>query len=714
MLADNAPHWPVVLRIMPLIGSQAPIGYIYDLTPTRDGDGGLLEAASAFFAHQGHQVFLDPCPDLAAYCRAGGFTEPIVQVDWLPDHVLTAGLDLLESLSLSSVVDALSMSFMVAYLLAPAPAVSQGLVSLSPMGGDPEGRPLSVLSSIGYGGSRGSVHLFHPASLSSQVPSRSTRSVGHSSHLPASWGDARPHPDPKPCEQFSNRAPFYGSGQAPSYGSPCQVPSSIGYGGRSGNQDAWSPFLSSSLVRLTPHLGGVLNSLDINTSHWGSSSSSAASTLSDQVSIPLSVLGTLSAFSTPYLTPMAPAALPPLPAAILAGPIPLPIDRFTLPLIKMLDNYLAARDLIQYWPPRPGFPTARLDAALITDLTNALASLFWEGQIWTALKNGPARFLFKNTGSTYYNKGFEMLQVLEDNFYPSSFSNTITTLLSLFNDRQSDKEGIHEFCLHFKGNLLALSCSLVAIPQILQVMLFLRAIHLRYQDLLNQFASKQKDLLVASIDSVVADTKFMDEFVAVGANGKPFHPSSTLQSPAAATALTDCKSKEHCSPWEWLAAYNFPGILACWRRSLRGGFYCAFCHSKEKHHSLKCPMFAKLNLKLIKVGVTLSAAGAGPKPLAIGSSASGTLGTPGAKVAAAESPLAPGNNSPQAPAGMTTALVAEGDKDSADSFCWDGDKDGVTYEDTCKPKALVSIYTSSSPVPSCCRVSVELALANPT
>jgi hypothetical protein len=80
---------PVVLRIMPLLGSPAPIGYIYDPTPARDGDGGLLAAASAFFAHQGHQVFLDPCPDLAAYRRAGGFTEPIIDEYRLYDHVLS-------------------------------------------------------------------------------------------------------------------------------------------------------------------------------------------------------------------------------------------------------------------------------------------------------------------------------------------------------------------------------------------------------------------------------------------------------------------------------------------------------------------------------------------------------------------------------------------------------------------------------------------------
>jgi hypothetical protein len=114
---------------------------------------------------------------------------------------------------------------------------------------------------------------------------------------------------------------------------------------------------------------------------------------------------------------------------------------------------------------------------------NALTSQFWEGQLRTALKDSPARFLFENTGSTYYDRGFKMLQVLEDNFRPSSISNTFTTLLSLFNDKQSDKEGIHEFHSRFERNLLALSCSSVAIPQILQVMLFMRAIHPCYQTL---------------------------------------------------------------------------------------------------------------------------------------------------------------------------------------------------------------------------------------
>jgi hypothetical protein len=113
-------------------------------------------------------------------------------------------------------------------------------------------------------------------------------------------------------------------------------------------------------------------------------------------------------------------------------------------MIKNATDYLQTRELILYWLRCPGYSTARSDSALITDSRNTLASQFWEGQIRTALKDGgDAQFLFENTGTTYYDKGFKMLQVLEDHYRPSSISNTFTTLLSLFNDTQSDAEGLH-------------------------------------------------------------------------------------------------------------------------------------------------------------------------------------------------------------------------------------------------------------------------------
>jgi hypothetical protein len=126
-------------------------------------------------------------------------------------------------------------------------------------------------------------------------------------------------------------------------------------------------------------------------------------------------------------------------------PIPVPTERFALPQIKSSDDYIQTRDVLLFWLCSPGFLTARSDDLLLTDERNALASQFWEGQLRAAIKDGPACFLFENTGSSFYGKGFEMLQVLDDHFCPSSISNSFTTLLSLFNDTQKDKEIIHEF-----------------------------------------------------------------------------------------------------------------------------------------------------------------------------------------------------------------------------------------------------------------------------
>jgi hypothetical protein len=136
---------PVVLRVMPLCGSPAPIGYIYDATP--DPDGGLLAAALAFFSHQGHQVVHDPCVDLGAYRRALGVGAIIIPVDNLPNHILLSGLDLLESLFAPSPVDVLGTSLMAAYVSSPAPGV------LASMGGPPTsgsvGGPCSASPFVG-------------------------------------------------------------------------------------------------------------------------------------------------------------------------------------------------------------------------------------------------------------------------------------------------------------------------------------------------------------------------------------------------------------------------------------------------------------------------------------------------------------------------------------------------------------------------------------
>jgi hypothetical protein len=147
----------VVLRIMPKAGSSAPIGYVYDPNPLRNGgERGLLAASAAFITHQGHEVFWDPCPDLAAYRRAGRITSTIIEVDRLPDHILSAGLNLLDSSPPSSKEDILGMSFMAEYLLAPS-------LAAAPQGS--QGGPVS-LSPPWHGGSGGSICSFKPEAQS--------------------------------------------------------------------------------------------------------------------------------------------------------------------------------------------------------------------------------------------------------------------------------------------------------------------------------------------------------------------------------------------------------------------------------------------------------------------------------------------------------------------------------------------------------------------
>jgi hypothetical protein len=137
-----------------------------------------------------------------------------------------------------------------------------------------------------------------------------------------------------------------------------------------------------------------------------------------------------------------------------------------------------------------------------------------------AVQDGPVRFLFDNTGNLYFGRGFEMLAALEANFKPATFSHAFATLLSLVNDILAE-EGIHEFWAHFEGHLHDMSRSTVSIPPILQAMLFLRALHPRYKAIIDLFASKQKDISVASINSIALDAQFMDELSFFGFNGNP-------------------------------------------------------------------------------------------------------------------------------------------------------------------------------------------------
>jgi hypothetical protein len=149
---------PVVLQVLPLRGSPAPVGYIYNATP--DADRGLLAAALVFFSHQGHQVFHDPCQDLDEYLWAMSVLLPIIPVDCLPDHILLSGLELMEGLFTPSPTNSFGTAFMAVYLVPPpsprsvplgglaAPPVVSGGCSVAP-GGIFAGSMLSPTRGIG-------------------------------------------------------------------------------------------------------------------------------------------------------------------------------------------------------------------------------------------------------------------------------------------------------------------------------------------------------------------------------------------------------------------------------------------------------------------------------------------------------------------------------------------------------------------------------------
>ncbi len=139
------PLSPMVLWVLPLRGSSTPIGFIYNATP--DPDGGLLAAVSAFFSHQGHQVFHDPCPNLAEYCWAMGVSALVViSVDRLPNHLLSLGLELMSGLRALSPTNTEFMGtmFMAAYLLPTASSPSS--IGGSQVGLSGGGPPVSALA----------------------------------------------------------------------------------------------------------------------------------------------------------------------------------------------------------------------------------------------------------------------------------------------------------------------------------------------------------------------------------------------------------------------------------------------------------------------------------------------------------------------------------------------------------------------------------------
>ncbi len=294
-----------------------------------------------------------------------------------------------------------------------------------------------------------------------------------------------------------------------------------------------------------------------------------------------------------------PVIPPPVMAPPPAAPAPRSFEQLKLCALKddkaFNDNY----DLIQYYLCVPEFSTGWADDALITDSSNLDASRMWEGQLCMAVKDGSLQYLFENKGDLYNGRGFEMLAALMQHCRPDSVANAFISLLSLFNYVQGSNKPILQYHSRFDGIVMELSRCKVTIPQILMVMLFLRAIHSRYSDLLEQFCTRFRCLKTATLDSIVNDIKFHNGFTIHECKGgaKPPVPCAAA---AAAGANSDQKGKVWRTPFEWLSKTKKEVITGCWTRALAGTGICPICHCEAKpwHVPTLCPLLKELNLKL--------------------------------------------------------------------------------------------------------------------
>ena len=386
-----------------------------------------------------------------------------------------------------------------------------------------------------------------------------------------------------------------------------------------------------------------------------------------------------------------------------------PMEPFKLLPIADTKGFLNLSSILQYYLRRPEFSTLRSDGKLITDDRNAEASAYWEGQLRVAVQDGSLRFLFENKGSMYDGKGFEMLDALHRHCRPDTVANAFSTLMSLFNDSMGENEDIMAFRSRFDGMINEMSRYKIVIPNLLMVMFFLRSLHSRYSPLLDQCRSCARPFETASLDSIVSDVHFHDEFTVVGKDKKPKGPNAAAAAASPGTTppsgALDKDGKPWNNPWEWLATVKPDSVKGRWKRALSGRGFCPICHRDgDRHAPVACPLLVELNLKLIKI--TPVGTGASPAPAAV----PGPSPSPGGRSAVSDETSATGTSgSASARSGLVAMVaVADGDEyDSGDDFRWEGDESGFDFPGVArKSNNDVSVY------PSCNHVVVEAIRPN--
>ena len=193
---------------------------------------------------------------------------------------------------------------------------------------------------------------------------------------------------------------------------------------------------------------------------------------------------------------------------------------------------------------------------------------------------------------------------------------TATPTLTTFT---GNSEPIVEFRSRFDGMIMNMARRKVIIPPLLLVMIFLCALHTCYSDILVQFRSRYKDLDTASINSVVADVKYHDEFQLVD----PKLKNPQKGGPGALAVAIDNAGKEWKNPFEWLSSFSVKTVKTRWDRAIAGTGICPICHRAEKpwHVPANCLLLKELNLKLVNGPPATPALPPAPSPAPASASA---------------------------------------------------------------------------------------------
>ncbi len=138
--------------------------------------------------------------------------------------------------------------------------------------------------------------------------------------------------------------------------------------------------------------------------------------------------------------------------------------------------------------------------------------------------------------------------------------------------------------LLFGGMVNDMAWCKINIPPIILEMFFLWSLHPCYNNLLEQFQSWYKDLESASLDSIVADIRYHDEFKLVGSDKK----SLVGKLPRVVTAATnvDKQGKQWNSPFEWMSTLHVNSLKKQWKCALAGTGICPLCQHKDDKHVL--------------------------------------------------------------------------------------------------------------------------------